>query len=258
MLPQHSPSFRPFPPLFPLIPPSFFHASPPLLLSLVKVIRRCSSCSYPSHSHLPYVPLIYDQIPKPPSLFFPIAFALLSYSIIPLCFVWIKEAQRPRCPRRGRRGEEKRAVAVAVAAAAAAAHRPSAAARECAFNELEATCLRRELSLVAIAFSLSLSLSLSLLLPPPSLSFYVCPSAAIAISSLSPSVSDRRAVDRPSERASQPPGQSVKSLSYPLFLNQIRLDLSSYTLTHSLGHLIAEELKGWVGRRGTLEREFDV
>ena len=157
MLPQHSPSFRPFPPLFPLIPPSFFHASPPLLLSLVKVIRRCSSCSYPSHSHLPYVPLIYDQIPKPPSLFFPIAFALLSYSIIPLCFVWIKEAQRPRCPRRGRRGEEKRAVAVAVAAAAAAAHRPSAAARECAFNELEATCLRRELSLVALALSLSLS-----------------------------------------------------------------------------------------------------
>ena len=150
-------------------------------------------------------------------------------------------------------------MAVAVAAAAAAAHRPSAAARECAFNELEATCLRRELSLVAIAFSLSLSLSLSPSFSlPPSLSFYVCPSAAIAISSLSPSVSDRRAVDRPSERASQPPGQSVKSLSYPLFLNQIRLDLSSYTLTHSLGHLIAEELKGWVGRRGTLEREFDV
>ena len=80
---------------------------------------------------------------------FTIAFALppplLFIRLFRSAFVWIKEAQRPRCRRGGRKER--------------------GAAR--AFNELEETCLRRELSLGAIV---------SLFLVPMS----VCPSFALA------------------------------------------------------------------------------
>ena len=108
-----------------------------------------------------------------------------------------------------------------------------------AFNELEATCLRRELSLVAIALSLSLSLfSCS--------TSSVRPSAAIAISpSLPPSVSLSVCLSVPDRRrrAAAPPSQ-VKSLSSLLPFSSTKFvstSLSSYvyvrgshcTVTHS-------------------------
>ena len=83
---------------------------------------------------------------------FTIAFALppplLFIRLFRSAFVWIKEAQRPRCRRGGRKER--------------------GAAR--AFNELEETCLRRELSLGAIVSSLSFSPSCSHVCPPARLS----------------------------------------------------------------------------------------